>query len=160
MTAHLARSTSWRGVWPASDRLPASVRWLPGESARRVGVRPQLPIGAAGKRPSIKGSAFASGRQQEGAGSKTNHRVTINPPGLLQQPRQVKWGGDLKRTEYLERNRLRRTGNVFETYITEGDGLRRALLDREPVYNGSGNNADRQVHQFRKLTREFLEKCP
>ena len=23
------------------------------------------------------------------------------------------WGGDLKRTEYLERNRLRRTGNVF-----------------------------------------------
>ena len=70
------------------------------------------------------------------------------------------WGEDLKRTEYLERNRLRRTGNVFETYITEGDGLRRALLDREPVYNVSGNNADRQAHQFRKLTREFLEKCP
>lgn len=70
------------------------------------------------------------------------------------------WGGDLKRTEYLERNRLRRTGSVFETYVTEGDGLRRALLDREPVYDVGGNNANKQAHQFRRLTREFLEKCP
>ena len=70
------------------------------------------------------------------------------------------WGGDLKRTEYLERNRLRRTGGVFETYVTEGDGLRRALLDRAPVYDGGGNNANKQAHQFRQLTREFLEKCP
>ena len=37
-----------RRVWPAGERFPASVRWLPTESARRVGVRPQLPIGAAG----------------------------------------------------------------------------------------------------------------
>ena len=70
------------------------------------------------------------------------------------------WGGDLKRTEYLERNRLRRTGSIFETYVTEGDGLRQALLEREPVYDVSGNNAIKQAHQFRKLTREFLEKCP
>ena len=70
------------------------------------------------------------------------------------------WNGDLKRTEHLERNRLRRAGSVFETYVTEGDGLRRALLDREPVYDVSGNNANRQAHQFRNLTREFLEKCP
>ena len=69
------------------------------------------------------------------------------------------WSGDLKRTEYLERNRLRRTGSVFETYVTEGDGLRRALLGREPVYDVNGNNANRQAHQFRTLTREFLEKC-
>ena len=87
-----------RGVWPAGERFPASVRWLPAESARRVGVRPQLPIGAAGcvvyrfgspgeadtfaaqleavnahgervpfgaagKRPSVAGSAFAGGRR-------------------------------------------------------------------------------------------------
>ena len=70
------------------------------------------------------------------------------------------WGGDLKRTEYLERNRLRRTGSVFETYVTEGDGLRRALLDRNPVYDVNGNNAGKQAHQFRGLTREFLGKCP
>ena len=37
-----------RGAWPAGERFPASVRWLPAASARRVGVRPQLPIGAAG----------------------------------------------------------------------------------------------------------------
>ncbi len=70
------------------------------------------------------------------------------------------WAGDLKRTEDLERNRLRRTGSVFETYITEGDGLRRALPDREPVHEVGGANADRQADQFRKLTREFLKKCP
>ena len=70
------------------------------------------------------------------------------------------WGADLKRTEYLERNRLRRTGSVFKTYVTEGDGLRRALLDRGPVYDVGGDNAIRQADQFRRLTREFLEKCP
>ncbi len=70
------------------------------------------------------------------------------------------WRGDLKQTEDIERNRLRRTGGVFETHVTEGDGLRRALLDRKSVYDVSGNNAGRQADQFRKLTREFLEKCP
>ena len=75
------------------------------------------------------------------------------------------WGGDLKQTEHLERNRLRRAGRaggaggVFKTYVTEGDGLRRALLDRVPVYDVSGNNANRQAKQFRRLTREFMEKC-
>lgn len=70
------------------------------------------------------------------------------------------WRGDLKWTEHLERNRLRRTGTVFETYVTEGDGLRRALLDREPVYDVVGNNANKQSDQFRNLTREFVKKCP
>lgn len=69
------------------------------------------------------------------------------------------WGGDLKQTEYWERNRLRRAGSVFETYVTEGDGLRRALLDRGPVYDVSSNNASKQAHQFRELTREFLGRC-
>ena len=43
-----ARYLEQRGVWPAGDRLPASVRWLPGDVARRVGVSPPLPTGAAG----------------------------------------------------------------------------------------------------------------
>ena len=70
------------------------------------------------------------------------------------------WRGDLKWTEHLERNRLRRTGTVFEAYVTEGDGLRRALLDREPVYDVVGNNASKQSDQFLNLTREFVKKCP
>ena len=70
------------------------------------------------------------------------------------------WGGELKRTEYLELNRLRRAGSVFNTYVTEGDGLRGALLERGPVYDVNGNNANKQANQFRKLTHEFLEKCP
>ena len=43
-----ARYLEQRGVWPAGERLPASVRWLPGDVARRVGVSPPLPRGAAG----------------------------------------------------------------------------------------------------------------
>ena len=70
------------------------------------------------------------------------------------------WGGSLKWSENLERDRMARTGGVFDNYITEGDGLRRALLDRCPVYEVGGSNADRQANQFRQLTLEFLEKCP
>ena len=35
-------------MWPAGERFPASVCWLPAAAARRVGVRPPLPTGAAG----------------------------------------------------------------------------------------------------------------
>ena len=87
-----------RKAWPAGERLPAAVRWLPGAAGRAVGVRPQLPnsaagclvyrfgapgeadtfaaqleavdahggrvlFGAPGKRPSVSGSHFASGRR-------------------------------------------------------------------------------------------------
>ena len=69
------------------------------------------------------------------------------------------WGSELKRTEDLEYNRLRRTGGVFENYVTEGDGLRQALLERRPVYDVSGNNANRQADQLRRLTQEFLGIC-
>ena len=70
------------------------------------------------------------------------------------------WGGELKWSEHLERNRLRRlTGGVFENYVTEGDGLRQAASHREPVYDIVGSNAARQACQFRQLTLEFLEKC-
>ena len=37
-----------RGAWPASERLPVAVRWLTGESARRVNLHPSLPAGAVG----------------------------------------------------------------------------------------------------------------
>jgi chromosome partitioning protein len=69
------------------------------------------------------------------------------------------WGASLKQTEQLEYNRLRRTGGVFENYITEGDGLRQAAARRVPVYDVSGSNADKQSAQFRALTEEFLKKC-
>ncbi len=67
---------------------------------------------------------------------------------------------DLIWSESVERNRLQRAGGVFENYVTEGDGLRQALLERRSVYDISGNNANRQADQFRELSREFLERCP
>ena len=70
------------------------------------------------------------------------------------------WGGRLKDTESTEYNRLSRTGGIFENYVTEGDGLRRAVLERRPVYNVSGSNALKQSSQLQKLTGEFIKKCP
>ncbi|MEI6418363.1 MAG: ParA family protein [Sphingomonadales bacterium] len=69
------------------------------------------------------------------------------------------WGGALKQTEQTEYNRLRRTGGVFDNYITEGDSLRQAAAQRLPVYFISGANADKQSDQFRALTLEFLGVC-
>jgi len=70
------------------------------------------------------------------------------------------YAGDLKQTEQVEYNRLRRTGGVFSNYVTEGDGLRQAAADRIPVFFVNGANADKQSDQFRELTLEFMQKCP
>ncbi len=69
------------------------------------------------------------------------------------------YGGDLKRTEREELRRLRSTGNIFQEYVTEGDGLRQAAGERIPVFSKSGSNAEKQSAQFRSLTKEFLVKC-
>ncbi len=66
----------------------------------------------------------------------------------------------LKRTEAFEYNRLRRSGPMFEKYVTEGDGLRQAAAERLPVFNVSGANARKQSRQFRALAGEFLQRCP
>jgi len=70
------------------------------------------------------------------------------------------WGGILKATERAEYRRLERVGGIFEFYVTEGDGLRQAAANRNPVYNVQGANAERQSHQFRQLTEEFTRRCP
>jgi chromosome partitioning protein len=70
------------------------------------------------------------------------------------------WGGMLKATERAEYRRLTRAGGVFENYVTEGDGLRQAAANRNPVYNVKGANAERQAQQFRALTTEFIARCP
>jgi chromosome partitioning protein len=66
----------------------------------------------------------------------------------------------LKYTEHSEYNLLRRSGPVFENYVTEGDGLRAAAANRQSVYDEGGNNAFKQAQQFRALTIEFMRTCP
>jgi chromosome partitioning protein len=70
------------------------------------------------------------------------------------------WGGSLKQSEQTEYNRLRRTGGVFESYVTEGDGIRQAAANRVPVYDIGIANAEKQSDQFKELTVEFLGRCP
>lgn len=70
------------------------------------------------------------------------------------------YAGDLKQSEQDELRRLQRTGYVFDEYVTQGDGVNLAAQQRVPVYNISGANAQKQAGQFRRLTAEFLTKCP
>jgi chromosome partitioning protein len=69
------------------------------------------------------------------------------------------YAGNLKNSEALEFNRLRRTGGIFDMYVTEGDGLRQAAAARAPVFDISGANAEKQAEQYRALTEEFLRRC-
>ncbi len=67
---------------------------------------------------------------------------------------------ELKQTEQTEYNRLRRLGDVFEHYVTEGDGLRQAAAERIPVFDIPLANAEKQAAQFRNLVQEFTGRCP
>jgi len=66
---------------------------------------------------------------------------------------------ELKQTEQLEYNRLRQAGDIFEYYVTEGDGLRMAAANRVSVYDVQINNAYKQALQFKNLTNEFIGVC-
>jgi chromosome partitioning protein len=69
------------------------------------------------------------------------------------------WGVRLKRTERSQYRRLGATGGIFEAYVTEGDGIRKAAEQRCPVYDIGGANAKKQTAQFRDVVTEFLDKC-
>lgn len=87
-----------------------------------------------------------------------NHAPTVFAGAIGMMARE--WGGVPKRTERDEIARLRGAGTVFSEYITEGDGLRIAAQQRVPVFDVNGANAAKQSDQFRRLAREFLQKCP
>lgn len=68
------------------------------------------------------------------------------------------YGANLKYSEQLIHNRLSRTTGVLGSYVTEGDGLRRAAQTYRPVYDVTGPNARRQSDQFRAVTKEMLDR--
>jgi chromosome partitioning protein len=69
------------------------------------------------------------------------------------------WGAGLKQSEMRQYRLLSRTCGIFESYITEGDGLRLAAEQRTSVYRITGANAERQAQQFRAMTQEFIRRC-
>lgn len=69
------------------------------------------------------------------------------------------YNGILKETERLEYRKLARTSAMFKHYITEGDGLRQAALDRCPVYDLSFENAYKQSRQYKNVTKELISTC-
>ena len=68
------------------------------------------------------------------------------------------WGAALKYSEQNTYNRLKRTTGIFDSYVTEGDGIRQAAEEGCSVYDISGANADKQAGQFRELVQELRGK--
>lgn len=91
-------------------------------------------------------------------GVEDNYRDTLFSGAIGMMARE--YGEELKQSEQLEYNRLRRSGEIFTNYVTEGDGLRIAAANRQPVFDVPGANAAKQAAQFRALTREFMRECP
>ena len=88
---------------------------------------------------------------------KIDYSPTRYAGAIATQARE--WGGILKWTEQAEHRRISHTGPIFDTYVTEGDGLRQAARDRCPVFDISGQNAKKQSQQLRELTQEFIQRC-
>jgi len=68
------------------------------------------------------------------------------------------YGGALKYSEQITYNRLARTAGIFDSYVTEGDGIRWAAEQGRSVYDIEGPNAEKQAEQFRNVIRELLSK--
>jgi chromosome partitioning protein len=68
------------------------------------------------------------------------------------------WGGTLKYSEQAVYNRLKRTTGVFESYVTEGDGLRQAAAQNGLVYDISTQNGIKQSEQLQGFIRELLTR--
>lgn len=66
------------------------------------------------------------------------------------------YGASLKYSEQLIFNRLSRTAKMFNSYVTEGDGLRQATQNSCPVFDLNFPNAMKQSAQFKALTRELV----
>lgn len=90
-------------------------------------------------------------------GDVIDYHPTAYAGAIATQARE--WGGSLKWSEMAEYRRVARQGGVFEAYVTEGDGLRRAAHNRCPVFDIGGQNADKQSGQLRTITEEFIERC-
>ena len=68
------------------------------------------------------------------------------------------YGEALKYSEQTIYNRLLRTSGMFESYVTEGDGLRQAAQNSCPVYDLNSPNAKRQSRQFLEVTDELVQR--
>jgi chromosome partitioning protein len=66
------------------------------------------------------------------------------------------WGGTLKYSEQIIYNRLHRTTGCFDSYVTEGDGLRTAAAQGCPVYDINFDNARKQSDQFQAVIQELM----
>lgn len=90
-------------------------------------------------------------------GLEEDYRDTVFLGAMGMMARE--WGGALKYSEQIIYNLLARTTGIFESYVTEGDGIRWAAQAGCSVYDISGANAEKQANQFMALVEELLRKC-
>lgn len=69
------------------------------------------------------------------------------------------YGEDLIYTMKKQYIRLKKTDNIFSTYVTEGDGIRIAAERSVAVYDVEGGIAHKQSQQFMAIIKDFLQRC-
>lgn len=91
-------------------------------------------------------------------GLEANYNDTVSLGAIGMMCRE--YGGGLKYSELAIYIRLKIIGGmgIFDSYVTEGDGIRQAAEQGCSVYEISGANADKQAGQFRGLVEELLSK--
>ncbi len=96
-----------------------------------------------------------------------NVASSLVDPGPVYEPTQFlgaigmmcrEYGEALKYSEQTIYNRLLRTSGMFESYVTEGDGLRQAAQNSCPVYDLNSPNARRQSRQLLEVTDELVQR--
>lgn len=85
-------------------------------------------------------------------GSEYNQTCFAGAVGMMCR----EYGASLKYSEQLIFNRLSRTAKMFNSYVTEGDGLRQATQNSCPVFDLNFPNAMKQSAQFSALTQELV----
>jgi len=68
------------------------------------------------------------------------------------------YGSELKYSEQIIYNRLKRTTGIFDSYVTEGDGIRLAAQQGCSVYDIPAANAEKQAAQFCEVIDELLRR--
>ncbi len=89
-----------------------------------------------------------------GLGEDYEDTVFLGAVGMMCR----EYGEALKYSEQITYNRLGRTAGIFDSYVTEGDGIRWAAEQGRSVYDVEGQNAEKQAGQFQNVVRELLGK--
>lgn len=141
---------------PDTNELMRSVIYASDYAVSPVKLDEQSSVGVPSAIETVNG-VIADVQALQSTIGITGYVPTVFAGAIAMMTREYR--GDLKYTESAQYRSLLKYG-IFESYITEGDGIRQAAASHCPVYYIGGANAAKQTDHFRDLVAEFLRRCP